>query len=179
MQTNQLREFISTMRGIKNITFIYTHVRVHNLPLLRKSRRNQGTSVKGKCKEELPMTKRLARGTLTVLKSLLEESKPRSPRCDAAGSWLLPGQILLPWELTGKLLALKGQNIHPAPGRIPLLLAARVHGLCKQPLAIPTTRFSRTTTTHKTCVQLQVLLLQECCNLFICTTVGQTELGHW
>lgn len=168
MQTNQLREFISTMRGIKNITFIYTHVRVHNLPLLQKSRRNQGTSVEGKCEEELPTTKRLARGALTVLKSLLEESKPRSPRCDAAGSWLLPGHILLPWELTGKLLALKGRNIHPAPGRI----------LCKQPLAIPTARFSRTTTTHKTCGQLQVLLLQERCNLFICTTVGQTELGH-
>lgn len=25
MQTNQLREFISTTRGIKNITFIYTY----------------------------------------------------------------------------------------------------------------------------------------------------------
>lgn len=53
MLTNQLEEFISAMRGIKNITFIYTqthtHIQVHNLLFLRKSRRNQGASAEGNC----------------------------------------------------------------------------------------------------------------------------------
>ena len=61
-----------------------------------------------------------------------------------------PIRVLLPWEPTGKLLALKGLNVHPAPGRIPSLLAARVHMLCKQPLATPAASFSFATATHKT-----------------------------
>lgn len=49
---NQLQEFISTTQGIKNITFI--HIKVHNLPLLSKSRRNQDALGREMLKEASP-----------------------------------------------------------------------------------------------------------------------------
>lgn len=67
----------------------------------------------------------------------------------------------------GKLLALKGLNIRPAPGTIPLPVVAHVRVLGEQPLVMPAAGFSFIATVHKTRVHLRVPLLQEHCNLFI------------